>query len=90
MKKHSEEVEDILSTGATASFEQKAIALAEIDDGKLPHLVVEALGRDGAFVCLFETPLMTPEALASLHLPVILRASMYGQPVSATTCSLVV
>jgi hypothetical protein len=41
MKKHSEEVEAILSAGATASFEQKAIALAEIDDGKLPHLVVE-------------------------------------------------
>jgi hypothetical protein len=37
MKTHSEEVEEILSAGATASFEQKAIALAEIDDGKLPH-----------------------------------------------------
>ena len=83
MKKHSEEVEAILSTGATAAFDRRAIALAEINDGKLPHLVVEALGRDGAFVCLFETPLMTAEALASLQLPVLLRVSMYGQPVGA-------
>jgi hypothetical protein len=85
MKKHSEEVEAILSAGATASFELKAIALAEIDDGKLPHLVVEALGRDGAFTRLFETPLMTAESLAGLQLPVLLRVSMYGQPVVATT-----
>ena len=85
MKKHSEEVEEILASGATASFEQKAIALAEIDDGKLPHLVVEALGRDGAFVCLFETALMTTEALARLQLPVLLRVSMYGQPSGAGT-----
>lgn len=87
MKKHSEHVEEILSTGATASFEQKAIALAEVDSGELPHLVVEALGRDGTFHRLFETPLMTAEALASLQLPVLLRMSMYGQPVPVTTCA---
>lgn len=32
MQKHSECVEEILASGATASYEHKCIALAEIDD----------------------------------------------------------
>ncbi len=88
MQPHARLVEEIVAAGGTASYSQRAVALAEIDDGALPYLIVEVLGRDGRFKHIFEYHLLAPESLVELQLPVILRASMYGQPVGATTCSI--
>jgi hypothetical protein len=81
---HSELVKEILAARETAAYDQRCVAIAETDDCSLPHLVLEILGSDGQFERLFERELMTAEGLQSAHLPVIVRLSMYGQPVVAT------
>ena len=81
---HSERVREILAAGDTATYDQRCVAIAEIDDCSLPHLVLEILGRDSRFERLFERELMTAEGLKAAHLPVIVRLAMYGQPVGAT------
>lgn len=67
-----------------AKWEEKNLAIVEINEANLRYLVVEVLGRDGHFQALFETELMVPDRLADLHLPVLLRVSMYGHPVAGT------
>ena len=82
-KAHSERVREILAARETAVYDQRCVAIAEIDDCSLPHLVLEILGSDGQFERLFEHELMTEEGLKSAHLPAIVRLSMYGQPFPA-------
>ena len=78
---HSARVREILAEGKTASYDHRCLAIVEVDDCSLPHLVLEILGRDGQFERLFERELMTAEGLKAAHLPVIVRLAMYGQPV---------
>lgn len=82
MQKHSEIVTDILAGGQTATCTQKCVALAELDDCDFPHLSIDVLSRSGSFKTIFEMPLMIGEVLDGLHLPVLLRVSMNGQPVA--------
>ncbi len=84
---YSERVESLLRSGHKVTAEGEAVALVELSDCSKPHLIIDVLGRNGQFKTIFEKELMVKEVLDALHLPVFLRASMYGQPVAVETSS---
>jgi hypothetical protein len=83
----AESIVEVLEANGIASVSRKTLAIVEFDDLTHPVLVPKALEHGGAFRRLFELNVLVQEFLAELQLPVILRLSMYGQPVGETICS---
>jgi hypothetical protein len=82
-KTHSRLVRDMLDDGAkSVESETRCLAIAQIDEDSLPYLALEILGHNGLFEKLFECRLLTQDALSVVHVPPLVRLSMYGQPVA--------
>ncbi len=75
-------LEKELKKSTKVSYDDESLAIVEVDDLSLPFLTLEVLTRDYGFTRIFEANLTDQSRVSDLHLPIVLRLSMKGQPVA--------